>query len=88
MALTLHNGLDGYIQSVNSIPLLSAEEERELAERLQRDGDLDAARQLVVIGRDIRRREDRGELVLRGRNFVMLGLGENAKVPKFVVEVS
>ncbi|MBQ1784039.1 MAG: RNA polymerase sigma factor RpoH [Gammaproteobacteria bacterium] len=48
MALTVQNGLEGYIQAVNSIPLLSADEERLLAERLHRDGDLDAARQLVM----------------------------------------
>ncbi len=48
MALTVQNGLEGYIQSVNSIPLLTAEEERALAERLHRDGDLSAARELVM----------------------------------------
>ena len=48
MALTVQNGLEGYIQAVNSIPLLSADEERVLAERLHRGGDLDAARQLVM----------------------------------------
>jgi RNA polymerase sigma-32 factor len=40
--------LDAYIQAVNAIPVLSAEEERELAVRLQRDGDLEAARRLVL----------------------------------------
>ena len=48
MALTVQNGLEGYIQSVNSIPLLTAEEERALAERLHQDGDLSAARELVM----------------------------------------
>lgn len=38
--------------------------------------------QLVVIGRDIRRRKNRGELVLRRRNFVVLGLGQHAKIPR------
>jgi RNA polymerase sigma-32 factor len=40
--------IEAYIQSVNRIPMLSAEEERELAERLQRFNDLDAARRLVL----------------------------------------
>lgn len=40
--------LESYIQAVNTIPLLSADEERELAERLHEDSDLEAARQLVM----------------------------------------
>ncbi len=40
--------LGSYIQSVSSIPVLSADEERALAERLHYDQDLDAARQLVL----------------------------------------
>ena len=40
--------LDTYIQSVGSIPVLTAEEERDLAERLHFEGDLDAARELVM----------------------------------------
>jgi RNA polymerase sigma-32 factor len=40
--------LDTYIQSVNRIPMVSAEEERELALRFREEGDLDAARQLVM----------------------------------------
>lgn len=40
--------LDAYIQSVGSIAVLSAEEEKDLAERLYFDGDLEAARQLVL----------------------------------------
>ena len=40
--------LDAYIQAVGSVPPLSQEEERELATRLREDGDLDAARQLVL----------------------------------------
>ncbi len=39
--------LDAYIQAVNTIPMLSADQERELANRLYFDGDLDAAKQLV-----------------------------------------
>jgi RNA polymerase sigma-32 factor len=40
--------LEAYIQAVNSIPMLSKEQETELAERLHAEGDLDAARQLVL----------------------------------------
>ncbi len=40
--------LNGYIQAVNRIPMLSAEEERDLATRLQRDNDLEAARRLIL----------------------------------------
>ncbi|WP_428103363.1 RNA polymerase sigma factor RpoH [Candidatus Rariloculus sp.] len=40
--------LDQYTHAINSIPVLSAEEEYELATRLHRDGDLDAARSLVL----------------------------------------
>ncbi len=42
------SSLEHYIQSVNSIPLLSQDEELALAYRLQRHNDLDAARQLVM----------------------------------------
>src|SRR3989304_7012987 len=49
MQLALPAGsLDAYIQSVNLIPILSLEEERELALRYRHDNDLDAARQLVM----------------------------------------
>ena len=41
-------GLAQYIQAVNAAPLLSAEEERELALRYRDENDLDAARQLVL----------------------------------------
>ena len=40
--------LDAYIQAVGSVPSLTEEEERDLATRLREDGDLDAARQLVL----------------------------------------
>jgi RNA polymerase sigma-32 factor len=40
--------LDHYIQAVNTVPVLSAEHERELATRLRNEGDLDAARALVL----------------------------------------
>jgi RNA polymerase sigma-32 factor len=49
VALPLTAGsLEQYIQTAFSVPMLTAEEEHRLAERLQRDNDLDAARQLVV----------------------------------------
>jgi len=38
---------ESYMQAVKTIPMITAEEERELAERFQ-DGDLNAARQLVL----------------------------------------
>ncbi len=40
--------LENYIQAVNRFPLLSAEQEHELAVRLRDEGDLEAARQLVL----------------------------------------
>ena len=40
--------LNGYIQAVSSISMLSAEEERELAFRLYDEDDLEAARRLVL----------------------------------------
>lgn len=40
--------IEGYAQSIKSISLISAEEERELAERYHRDHDLEAARTLVM----------------------------------------
>jgi len=44
----LHGNLEGYIQTVKSIPVLSAEEEHELATRLDKQNDLEAARRLVL----------------------------------------
>jgi RNA polymerase sigma-32 factor len=40
--------LDAYIERVTSLPVLSREEEVELAERFRNDGDLEAARALVL----------------------------------------
>ena len=40
--------LDAYLERVSRIPVLSREEERELAERFRRHNDLAAARQLVL----------------------------------------
>lgn len=40
--------LESYIHAIHSIPVLEAEEERELADRLKYAGDLEAARQLIL----------------------------------------
>lgn len=49
MQLAVPTGsLEAYIQAVNRIPKLRADEEKALAERFRRDHDLDAARQLVM----------------------------------------
>jgi RNA polymerase sigma-32 factor len=49
MPIALNAGsLESYFQSVNKIPMLSAEEERSLAERYSEQGDVEAARQLVM----------------------------------------
>jgi len=40
--------LDHYIQQVRTLPVLGADEERALAKRLREDGDLEAARPLVM----------------------------------------
>ena len=40
--------LEAYTHAVSTIPMLSADEERALAERLQQNGDLEAARQLIM----------------------------------------
>lgn len=47
-ALVPGANLEAYVHSVNSIPMLSAEQERELAGRLYYAQDLEAARQLVL----------------------------------------
>ena len=40
--------LDAYVQAVNSIAVLTPEQEQDLAKRLYDEGDVDAARQLVM----------------------------------------
>ena len=40
--------IEAYIQTVNRFPMLSAEQERALAQRWQQKGDLEAARELVL----------------------------------------
>lgn len=47
MNLTV-GSLDSYIHQVNQIPMLTLEEEMSHAERLQEDGDMEAARHLVL----------------------------------------
>ncbi|WP_017221802.1 RNA polymerase sigma factor RpoH [Moritella dasanensis] len=48
MALVPQGSIEAYIQGVNTIPMLTAEQEKELGERLQNEGDVDAARQLIM----------------------------------------
>jgi RNA polymerase sigma-32 factor len=48
MALVPQGSIEAYIQGVNSIPMLTAEQEKELGESLQNEGDVDAARQLIM----------------------------------------
>lgn len=55
LALNFHSHLavseqsiESYTRSVKEIPVLSAEEEHELAERLYNEGDIEAARKLVI----------------------------------------
>jgi RNA polymerase sigma-32 factor len=40
--------IEGYLQTVGTIPMLDAEQEKVLATRLQQEGDLEAAKQLIV----------------------------------------
>jgi RNA polymerase, sigma 32 subunit, RpoH len=47
-ALVPGANLEAYVHTVNSIPLLSVEQERDLAERLYYEQDLEAARQMVM----------------------------------------
>lgn len=48
MALAPIGNLDAYTSLVHTIPILTAEEEYDLATRLQQDGDLEAAQRLVL----------------------------------------
>ncbi|NLJ93812.1 MAG: RNA polymerase sigma factor RpoH [Aeromonadales bacterium] len=47
-ALVPQGSLEAYIQAVNTIPVLSAEEEQVLARRLKDEGDLASARQMIM----------------------------------------
>ncbi|MFP1879891.1 RNA polymerase sigma factor RpoH [Lonsdalea quercina] len=46
--LVPQGSLEGYIRAANAYPMLTAEEERALAERLHFEGDLYAAKQLIL----------------------------------------
>lgn len=46
--ITPGQNLDAYVQTISTIPVLSVDEERALAERLYYEDDLEAARQLVL----------------------------------------
>ncbi len=48
MMLVPQGSLEGYIRAANEYPMLSAEEEKELAERLYYQADLEAAKQLIL----------------------------------------
>ncbi len=48
MNLATESGLATYIRAVNAAPILTAEQERKLARRYRKTGDLEAARQLVL----------------------------------------
>ena len=48
LSVPLSGSIEGYIQSVSSINMLSADEERSLAVQLRENGDLEAARKLVM----------------------------------------
>ncbi|WP_428773628.1 RNA polymerase sigma factor RpoH [Vibrio sp.] len=48
MTVVTQDSLDSYIRSVNSYPMLTADEERELAERLHYQGEIDAAKGLIL----------------------------------------
>lgn len=47
-SLVPQGSLEAYIQAVNTIPVLSAEQEKSLAEQLHSDGDLSSARQMIM----------------------------------------
>ncbi|WP_440617479.1 RNA polymerase sigma factor RpoH [Cysteiniphilum sp. 6C5] len=47
-ALSDTDGLDSYIRFASSIPMLSEEEEKELAQRLRQQNDIDAAQKLIL----------------------------------------
>lgn len=48
LALVPQGSLEAYIRAANTYPMLTAEEERALAERLHYDGDLEAAKYLIL----------------------------------------
>ena len=54
---------------------------------LRRDLLHDLHRKLVVVGRDVRGRVDRRQLMLGGSHLVVLGLGHHAELPQLLVQV-
>ncbi|MGL4269207.1 MAG: RNA polymerase sigma factor RpoH [Plesiomonas sp.] len=48
MTLVPQGSLESYIRNANTFPMLSAEEEKELAERLHYHGDIQAAKKLIL----------------------------------------
>jgi len=48
LALAPVGNLESYIRAANSWPMLTAEEERELAEKLHYEGSLEAAKRLIL----------------------------------------
>ncbi len=48
MMLIPQGSIEGYIRAANEYPMLTAEEEKELAERLYYRGDIEAAKKLVL----------------------------------------
>jgi RNA polymerase sigma-32 factor len=48
LALVPQGSLEAYIRAANAYPMLTAEEERSLAERLHYQGDLEAAKRLIL----------------------------------------
>ena len=48
LALVPQGSLEAYVRAANAYPMLTAEEERALAERLHYNGDLEAAKELIL----------------------------------------
>ena len=48
LALVPQGSLEAYVRAANAYPMLTAEEERALAERLHYNGDLEAAKKLIL----------------------------------------
>jgi RNA polymerase sigma-32 factor len=47
-AMSPGGNVEGYVQAVNAIPVLSVEQEQMLARKLYEEGDVESARQLVI----------------------------------------
>lgn len=48
LVLVPQGSIEAYVRGANQYPMLTAEEEKELAERLYYDGDLEAAKKLIM----------------------------------------